>query len=96
MRQRPGVVEPLEREVGRRRALALLQLRRCAAVRADDAPDQEPEKADDGREREPLRDELRPRDGHALTMNTGVPTSTRSNSHSTSGISMRTQPCEAE
>jgi hypothetical protein len=29
-------------------------------------------------------------------MNTGVPTSTRSNSHSTCGISMRMQPCEAE
>ena len=33
---------------------------------------------------------------HAGTMNTGVPTSTRWKSHSTCGISIRMQPCEAE
>ena len=61
-----------------------------------DAPDEQPEQSGDHREREPLRRAVRPCDGHALTMNTGVPTSTRSKSHSTSGISMRTHPCEAE
>ena len=75
--------------------LALRELARCPESSLRDLPDEEPEQRDDGRERDPLCDELEPT-GHAATMNTGVPTSTFVNSHSTWGISIRMQPCEAE
>ena len=65
-----------------------------------DLPDQQCEQRGDSGERDDLADALDGAlagvPGHALTMNTGVPTSTWSKSHSTCGISMRTQPCDAE
>ena len=60
-----------------------------------DLPHEQPEERRDPGERDRLSDAL-DRSGHARTMNTGVPTSTCSNSHSTCGISIRMQPCEAE
>ena len=69
--------------------------RRAALAVERDLPHEEPEQGDDTDERDRLADALSGA-RHARTMNTGVPTFTRSNSHSTCGISMRTQPCEAE
>ena len=71
------------------------ELAGCPGVVLGDLPDEEPEERDDGRDGDPLSDELEP-PGHAATMNTAVPTSTFVNSHSTCGISIRMQPCEAE
>ena len=71
------------------------RLRRPTAVPERDLPDEEPEQRGDERDRDDLADRLRP-PGHAATMKTGVPTSTWVNSHSTCGISIRMQPCEAE
>ncbi len=78
-----------QREVRRRPA----DLRRVRLMR--EPPHEQTEQPGDGDERQRLAGELqRPR--HDATMKTGVPTATWSNSHSASGTSMRTQPCDSE
>ena len=89
-------VEPAELERGRGRVLALGELvRGAAAVPERELPDEQAEQERDGTDRDDLADGPRAA-GHAATMKTGVPTSTWVNSHSTCGISIRMQPCEAE
>ena len=90
------MVETVEREVGGLDGFPLRELvGRPLLVTERDLPDEQPQERGDPDERDRLADAL-DRSGHALTMNTGVPTSTCSKSHSTCGISMRMQPCEAE
>ena len=66
---------------------------RCPSRR--ELPDEQREQPTTSRDRDDLPDRLRAA-GHAATMNTGVPTSTWVNSHSTWGISILMQPWEAE
>ena len=95
-RQRPVAVEAVEVERRRGHDLAACELvGRTVLVAERDLPDEQPEERRDPDERDRLADAL-DLPGHAATMNTGVPTSTCSKSHSTCGISMRTQPCDAE
>ena len=92
----PSSVEAVEVERRRGDDLAPCEIVGGAVLVPErDLPDEQPEEGGDPDERDRLADAL-DRSGHALTMNTGVPTSTCSNSHSTCGISMRTQPCDAE
>ena len=92
----PSLVEAVEVERRRGDDLAPRKVVGGAVlVPEGDLPDEQPEEGGNPDERDRLADAL-DRSGHALTMNTGVPTSTCSNSHSTCGMSMRTQPCDAE
>ena len=75
--------------------LALRELAGGTRVVLGHLPHEQPEQPGDEGEGANLSDEPDPA-GHAATMKTGVPTSTCVNSHSTWGISIRMQPCEAE
>ena len=98
--QPSAAVEAGQRPVGGVDELALPQrLRRPSAGRVRHTPDEQREQRQDAGDRNRLRAELeRPTHSvpYADTMNTGVPMSTRLNSHSASATCMRMQPWETE
>ena len=92
------LVEALEREVGRRRALAARGRRgESAALVVDERPGEQDEEQHDEPHGHALGDEQQRGAARSTEMmNTGVPIFTRWNSHSASGMRMRMHPCEAE